>query len=513
MADKFNYAYDGKGNFIIGGSAYTLEEVNTPAFNQQVDDDTASVLASAKRRIINNNLQDTPASFTSEITGTFYIDEAGNKVNYQPTEPTGFFNSIGDAVEDVGDSISNFFGFGSDENDTQVQTEEQLNSQGVPTNLVKTPLGFIPKEEADEFFVYDSVNDQYIDKQDSPFPDRPQVVPLNSQGVPRNPVDPNLIGYSTECPEGTEFDDNTGDCEEVALYTPEEIAGRQGDFKAQRQATTPIDKTDWRFRIRLSPYADYLYAAPGNVGILSPLQKTDGVIFPYTPSIVINNTAEYQQYNLTHANQRSFFYKGSHTGDIIVSATFTAQDTAEAEYLLAVLTFFKAASKMFYGRDPRRGAPPPLLYMNGLGEFQFNEHPCVLSTFNYTLPDDVDYVRCHVGSQTDLADGSKRMASPSGHQSWSSRINRLVSSGLSGLSGDSFDFQGAFAGTFGFEQEEKPTGMGGQTGSSFAGYETYVPSEIILQFTFHPIQTRDQVSNEFSLEQYANGELIKKGYW
>jgi hypothetical protein len=73
--------------------------------------------------------------------------------------------------------------------------------------------------------------------------------------------------------------------------------------------------------------------------------------------------------------------------------TFTAQDTGEANYLLAVITFFKSVTKMFYGQDAERGAPPPLVYLSGLGEYQFNEHPCVVSQFNYNLPSDADYIR------------------------------------------------------------------------------------------------------------------------
>ena len=53
----------------------------------------------------------------------------------------------------------------------------------------------------------------------------------------------------------------------------------------------------------------------------------------------------------------------------------------------------KSASKMFYGQDAQRGSPPPLLYLTGLGEYQFNEQPCVVSEFNLNLPSDVNYIR------------------------------------------------------------------------------------------------------------------------
>jgi hypothetical protein len=75
-------------------------------------------------------------------------------------------------------------------------------------------------------------------------------------------------------------------------------------------------------------------------------------------------------------------------------AQFTAQNTNEANYLLAVIHFFRSVTKMFYGSsDPNRGSPPPLVFLTGLGSYQFAQHPCVVSSFTYNLPDGVDYIR------------------------------------------------------------------------------------------------------------------------
>ena len=55
---------------------------------------------------------------------------------------------------------------------------------------------------------------------------------------------------------------------------------------------------------------------------------------------------------------------------------------------------------MFYGQDqnPRNGTPPPLVYLNGLGTFQFDNHPLAVTNFTYSLPNEVDYIRA--GSTT-----------------------------------------------------------------------------------------------------------------
>ena len=96
---------------------------------------------------------------------------------------------------------------------------------------------------------------------------------------------------------------------------------------------------------------------------------------------------------MTHSNYRGYFYQNSYVDEIQIQATFTAQDTSEANYMLAVIHFFKSVTKMFYGQDAQRGMPPPLVFLQGLGEFQFNLHPCVVKSFNYQLPNNVDYIR------------------------------------------------------------------------------------------------------------------------
>ena len=169
-----------------------------------------------------------------------------------------------------------------------------------------------------------------------------------------------------------------------------EKARLQQTIAQQRQNK---NNADWRVKLRLAPQADYLYK-DANPGILQPLQVTDGVIFPYTPSIDTAYRANYDPYDLVHSNYRGYFYKNSYVDAVNLRCMFTAQSTAEANYLLAVIHFFKSVTKMFYGQDPaHRGSPPPLVYLTGLGEYQFKEHSCVVSQFNYTLPADVDYIR------------------------------------------------------------------------------------------------------------------------
>jgi hypothetical protein len=270
--------------------------------------------------------------------------------------------------------------------------------------------------------------------------------------------------------------------------------------QAQAQATlqqryNQTTQGDWRVRLRLAPGANYLYNDPNN-RLLAPLRVSNGVIFPYTPTVQTNFTANYDKYDLTHSNYRGYFYKNSTVGDISVNGTFTAQDTAEAEYLLAVIIFLRSATKMFYGKDEFRGAPPPLVELSGYGQYQFNNHPCLIQSFNYSLPNDVDYIRVTPNNQGINLSNRQSRVSSSPVSTIQSILNRLQNAGLP---------RGAVA----------SPGDLGVVNSTVAGLgqSTYVPTKMEIQLTLLPVQTRQQVSQQFSVKNFANGNLLKGGFW
>jgi hypothetical protein len=45
------------------------------------------------------------------------------------------------------------------------------------------------------------------------------------------------------------------------------------------------------------------------------------------------------------------------------------------------------------------------------------------------------------------------------------------------------------------------------------GQTTYVPTKMEIQLTLLPVQTRQQVSQQFSVKNFANGNLLKGGFW
>ena len=281
---------------------------------------------------------------------------------------------------------------------------------------------------------------------------------------------------------------NTAESAEASRVEAFRNQARQQQTIAQQRKQ--INNGDWRVRLRLAPQANYLYNAPAP-GILQPLKVTDGIIFPYTPQIDTAYKVNYSPYDLTHSNYRGYFYQNSFVDGINIRAQFTAQDTNEANYLLAVITFLKAATKMFYGQDAERGSPPPLVYLSGLGEYQFNEHPCLIQQFNYNLPDGVDYIRAGSALQSGL-----NLVNQRDRQS-------VATSGIVGIA---TRLAAAFLTKGAIPSPLPPPSLG-------TNRPTYVPTKMEISLNLLPVQSRQQVSKQFSVKSFANGDLIKGGFW
>ena len=274
---------------------------------------------------------------------------------------------------------------------------------------------------------------------------------------------------------------------------------RARDSNVIREQRRNVNNKDWRVRLRLAPRSNYLYNDPSidDSAILFPLKVTDGVIFPYTPSIQTSYNANYSQYDLTHSNYKGYFYQNSSVAPIQISGTFTAQSTDEADYLLAVIHFFRSASKMFYGQDADAGAPPPLMFLSGFGNYQFNEHPVLLQTFTYNLPNNVDYIRCNSFNQVNLNLSQRRTKQSLPSNPFSSALARLQTI---------FNKPPIGADPSQASQQRLTGELGGSK-------PTYVPTSMEISITLLPTQTRQQVSKEFSVKGFANGDLLQGGFW
>ncbi len=133
------------------------------------------------------------------------------------------------------------------------------------------------------------------------------------------------------------------------------------------------------------------------------LQGTVGLVFPYTPQITFGHSVNYETTDILHSNISVNNYKNTPPPTIQIQATFTADTREMAKHMLAAIWFLRAATKCDFGEQSvsldnsnkgTAGVPPPILYLNGWNDLIDNV-PVVVSSFNYTLPQDKDYV--HLG--------------------------------------------------------------------------------------------------------------------
>jgi len=292
---------------------------------------------------------------------------------------------------------------------------------------------------------------------------------------------------------------------------PDTVGGRTtaGSIDAARTSgsTNNIDRrsqgVDWRVKLSLAPNANYLYNVAQENDLLYPLKATGGVIFPYTPQITSSYRANYEPSEIVHTNYKQYFYRNSAVDEIQITATFTAQSTTEANYMLAVIHFFRTVTKMFYGQDtasigPPAGTPPPLCYLFGFGPNQYKDHPLLISQFSYTLPDNVDYIRAGTPSlyegQTNAFYKSKETVNAN-NGTFSGAIKSILRVRNSGLNPGGISDEPNFT-----TRLANPD-------------NTYLPTKLSVSITCIPIVTRYDTTRIFSVADYATGKLYRGGFW
>lgn len=146
-------------------------------------------------------------------------------------------------------------------------------------------------------------------------------------------------------------------------------------------------KEDWRVRINCNWDT---FGSP----LFKVLQQTGGVVWPYMPSITVSTKAEYNTIPITHANYSQYSYKNSVVDDISISGEFSCENKTDAAYWIAATTFFKTATKMFFGQGSLAGNPPIICNLTGYGSHVFDKVPVIIKSFSVDFKDDVNYIQC-----------------------------------------------------------------------------------------------------------------------
>lgn len=147
---------------------------------------------------------------------------------------------------------------------------------------------------------------------------------------------------------------------------------------------------DWRVKLSLP-------STFKSSNVLAPLLKTGGMVWPYTPQIYVTHSAGYTPIKPVHSNYPFFAYQNSQVDSFSITGDFTVENSLEGQYWLGAVHYLRSVTKMAYGKTDHQGAPPPVVRLNGYGDYVFKNVPVIVQSFSVELNQDVDYIKVDVG--------------------------------------------------------------------------------------------------------------------
>ena len=158
-----------------------------------------------------------------------------------------------------------------------------------------------------------------------------------------------------------------------------ELFSAQGSFVELK----PGSENDWRVKVNCN------FGLFGNA--FNRLSETGGFVFPYLPNITVSTKANYTQIDPIHNIQPYYAYKNSQVDDIQITGEFSVETELDAEYWIQGTTFFKTATRMFFGTGENVGNPPVICQLSGYGARVFTGVPVIIKSFSVDLKEDVNY--------------------------------------------------------------------------------------------------------------------------
>ena len=199
-----------------------------------------------------------------------------------------------------------------------------------------------------------------------------------------------------------------------------------GEFKYDKSAPAITMKTngdtgngDQDWRVSLSLPQSIRTMMDGEKTLLDPLKATDNkLVFPYTPTILASHTANWNPMQPVHTNYPFYAYENSRVDQLTITAHFYVQTEQDAQYWVAAVHYLRSMTKMHYGRSPNKGAPPPVVKLNGYGDFTFKDVPVIITNFQFDLKEDVDYISTKLTKGEQAVDTGDAVASTGGTYAW-----------------------------------------------------------------------------------------------
>lgn len=305
--------------------------------------------------------------------------------------------------------------------------------------------------------------------------------------------------------------------ESRATELQEDGGGGIVDAPKNKPQLPPGNENIYRLTLRPKPGREnQIYGQPGVDTILAPLHSqggSNGVIFPYTPLINSNFTVEYGQYSPVHSIMDFYAYKRTPAPTLNISGQFSAQNTKEAEYCLAVIHFFRTVTKMYFGQGSNIGLAPPILHLNGYGNMMFNNLPVLVTNYSIEFPNNVDYVKVFSGG-TQRAKDAEKAAGLSPDEIKLRQQAALTLGRQSPFLSDETNKRGAdFASKTlaDLKKDQQIKEAAGEAARGTGGI-AYIPSLFTIIVTL-VVQHTPKQTREFNLDSFRRGELLTKSAW
>ena len=205
--------------------------------------------------------------------------------------------------------------------------------------------------------------------------------------------------------------------------------------------------------------------------------------------------ANWVSFPTTHTNYTYRGFTSSDPGGINITAPMYVEDASQALYWIAVVHYLRSLTKMFSGNDAKAGNPPPIIYLNGYGNYVFKNVPVVVESFDVALNAECDYIGVEVvgsmvsqlegiaGGIGDISDAVGSIVSPL------KPITSTVSA-VANTAGQVANVLGAF-------------GLGG----TVSGGITHVPTKSTFNVALKPMYSR-RSARRFSLDRFVTGGYL-----
>tara|TARA_X000001382_G_scaffold130040_1_gene123662 strand:- start:22 stop:729 length:708 start_codon:yes stop_codon:yes gene_type:complete len=219
-------------------------------------------------------------------------------------------------------------------------------------------------------------------------------------------------------------------------------------------------------------------------------KKNKGIRFPVTPFINMSHSAAYDARSVVHNNYPYYAYQNSQVDQMTIAGSFPVANEKDGQNWLASLHFLRTVTKMYYGGgDANQGNPPPVCRLNGYGDLIYKDVPIIITNFTVELREQVDYIGVGASTGSTLNDlaGSTQNNVP--------RQNRFAD--VRNVGPQNGNFADDFLASDPIQAVESSGGI------------NYVPTDSLISITVVPVYSRNKISNNFNLKDFASGKLTR----